>query len=267
MESPESNDAPITSTAIAARQEAVLARPVPGTAESALPAILRAATDPNTDVEKVERLMAMYREMKQEQAEADFNAAMSETQALIGRVAADAKNSQTNSMYATYAQLDREVRPIYTEHGFALSFGTAPSPSPEVLVVTCHVTHSGGHTRVYSIPMPADGKGARGNDVMTKTHATGSAAQYGMRYLLKMIFNIAIGSDPMDDDGNAAGGNDAVEDRVSADWITAINECSTRAELGERRREMIAKLGMGDVNKVPVAVRNAAVKRNAELTA
>ena len=36
---------------------------------------------------------------------------------------------------------------------------------------------------------------------MTKTHAAGSALTYGQRYLLKMIFNIAIGSD---DDGNAA---------------------------------------------------------------
>lgn len=48
--------------------------------------------------------------------------------------------------------------------------------------------------------MPADGKGAKGGDVMTRTHATGAAATYGMRYLLKMIFNVAIGED--DNDGN-----------------------------------------------------------------
>jgi len=50
--------------------------------------------------------------------------------------------------------------------------------------------------------MPADGKGAKGGDVMTKTHAAGSAMSYGMRYLLKMIFNVAIGEN--DDDGNGA---------------------------------------------------------------
>lgn len=52
----------------------------------------------------------------------------------------------------------------------------------------------------YQIDMPADGKGAKGGDVMTKTHATGAAASYGMRYLLKMIFNVAIGEE--DRDGN-----------------------------------------------------------------
>ena len=50
-------------------------------------------------------------------------------------------------------------------------------------------------------------KGAKGGDVMTKTHAAGSALTYGQRYLLKMIFNIAIGSD---DDGNAASSRQGV---------------------------------------------------------
>ena len=67
--------------------------------------------------------------------------------------------------------------------------------------VLCYVSR-GGHTRTYQIDMPADGKGAKGGDVMTKTHATGAAASYGMRYLLKMIFNVAVGES--DDDGNAA---------------------------------------------------------------
>jgi hypothetical protein len=70
-----------------------------------------------------------------------------------------------------------------------------------MVCVTCHVSHRGGWGADYRIDMPADGKGAKGGDVMTKTHAVGSATQYGMRYLLKMIFNVAIGED---DDGNAA---------------------------------------------------------------
>ena len=63
-----------------------------------------------------------------------------------------------------------------------------------------YVSHVGGHTRRYEAAMPADGKGAKGGDVMTKTHAFGAATSYGMRYLLKMIFNVAIGE--YDLDGN-----------------------------------------------------------------
>jgi len=125
-------------------------------------------------------------------------------QARMGRVSADAINPQTRSKYATYAQLDRHLRPIYTTHGFSLSFN-AGTDAPEGYVrVLCYVSHSAGHTRTYQCDMPADGKGAKGNDVMTKTHASGSAMSYGMRYLLKLIFNVAVGED--DDDGNSAGG-------------------------------------------------------------
>jgi hypothetical protein len=50
--------------------------------------------------------------------------------------------------------------------------------------------------------MQVDGKGTRGGDVMTKTHAMGSGISYAMRYLFRMVFNLAINQD---DDGNAAG--------------------------------------------------------------
>ena len=167
-------------------------------------AIISAATDPTVNVEKMERLLSMHERITAKDAEQQFNAAMVAAQARMGRVSADAINPQTRSKYATYAQLDRHLRPIYTTHGFSLSFN-AGTDAPEGYVrVLCYVSHSAGHTRTYQCDMPADGKGAKGNDVMTKTHASGSAMSYGMRYLLKLIFNVAVGED--DDDGNSAGG-------------------------------------------------------------
>jgi hypothetical protein len=70
--------------------------------------------------------------------------------------------------------------------------------------------------------MPADGKGAKGGDVMTKTHAAGSAMSYGMRYLLKMIFNVAVGED--DDDGQAAGRGQTISENQVADLESLIEE-------------------------------------------
>lgn len=170
-----------------------------------LAVIGRAAADPNTDTAKMRELLSMHRELKMQQAESDFNIAMSRVQSNMGRIGTDRTNNQTHSDYATYGKLDRVLRPIYTREGFALSFGTDPIEVEAMVRVTCHVSHTGGYTRKYSIDMPSDGKGAKGNDVMTRTHATGSATQYGMRYLLKMIFNVAIGAEDEDDDGNGAG--------------------------------------------------------------
>lgn len=160
----------------------------------------RASRDPNVDIEKFERLMAMQERQESKRAETAFNIAMKDAQAAMGTIGADASNSQTRSKYATYAKLDSVLRPIYTKHGFSLSFDEEDSPKPDHIRVLCYVSHEAGHTRTYRKDMPADGKGAKGGDVMTKTHATGAAASYGARYLLKGIFNVAVGEE--DKDGN-----------------------------------------------------------------
>lgn len=179
---------------------------VPAISEPAtlLAIISRAASDPTVDIDKMERLMAMHERMTAKQAEAAFSEALTAAQSEMGRISADATNPQTRSQYATYGKIDKVLRPIYTKHGFALSFDEGDAPIDSVLVL-CHVSHKAGHSRTYRKLMPADGKGAKGGDVMTKTHASGAAMSYGMRYLLKGIFNVAIGEE--DKDGNAPPGD------------------------------------------------------------
>lgn len=160
----------------------------------------RFARDPNVDIAKIERLMELRERIEAKAAETAFNVAMKNAQSEMRPVGADALNPQTKSKYATYAKLDSVLRPIYTKHGFSLSFDEDDSPKADHIRVVCYVAHEGGHTRTYRKDMPADGKGAKGGDVMTKTHATGAAASYGARYLLKGIFNIAVGEE--DKDGN-----------------------------------------------------------------
>lgn len=176
--------------------------PTQSETSAVLSMIERAARDPSVDIDKLKQLMEMREKAELQAAERAFNRAMKAAQAEMRPISADAENSQTRSRYATYAKLDMALRPIYTKHGFALSFDEADSPKPEHVRVLCYVSHDDGFTRTYRKDMPADGKGAKGGDVMTKTHATGAAASYGARYLLKGIFNVAVGED--DRDGNTA---------------------------------------------------------------
>lgn len=197
-------------------------------ASSLLQVITRAAADPNVDIDKMERLMQMHERLLARNTEQAFNAAMTEAQKEMRRVSADANNPQTRSKYATYAKLDAELRPIYTRHGFALSFDEGDSPKPEHVRVVCHVSHAGGFTRTYHKDMPADGKGAKGNDVMTKTHAAGAAMSYGMRYLLKGIFNVAVGDE--DRDGNAPQSAQAISEAQAEQIRALIAEAGTTDE-------------------------------------
>jgi hypothetical protein len=172
-----------------------------GEAAAVLSMIERAARDPAVDIAKIEKLMDMRERIESQQAERAFNIAMREAQGEMKMIGTNKKNDQTKSRYATYDKLDAHLRPIYTKHGFSLSFDEADSPKPDYIRIVCYVAHESGFTRTYRKDMPADGKGAKGGDVMTKTHAAGAAASYGMRYLLKGIFNVAIGEE--DRDGNA----------------------------------------------------------------
>jgi hypothetical protein len=153
-------------------------------------------------VDKLDHLMRLQERVRDDDARKSYNSAMNAAQGEMGRISTDASNPQTRSRYATYGQLDKALRPIYSRHGFYVSFNTADSPLEQHVRVLATVAHSDGHEREFQADIPCDGKGAKGSDVMTKTHAAGSAMTYGQRYLLKLIFNVAIGEN--DDDGNGA---------------------------------------------------------------
>jgi putative sterol carrier protein len=190
--------------------------------------IIDAARDPSVDVEKLKTLLEMKERMLMKVAEGEYNQAMSIAQGEMTRVGRDAKNPQTQSRYASYAALDKVLRPIYTKHGFSLSFDTAESPLPEHVRILCDVAHKAGFKSTKHIDMPNDGKGAKGGDVMTKTHATGAGVTYGMRYLLKMIFNVAIGED--DTDGNRPTGGGGQDHRYPSKGNEDVRAPQSKSE-------------------------------------
>ena len=209
--------------------------------------IERAATNPEVDVAKVEKLLGLAEHFEDRRAERAFNRAMTEVQKEIRPIAANMDNTQTKSRYANYEALDKALRPIYTKHGFALSFDTERAASDNEVVVLCHVSHDEGHSRTYRATLPADGKGPQGGAVMSRTHAAGAAMTYGQRYLLKLIFNIAIGED---DDGNAAGGNGPITpDKVQTlrDMIARYNVDEPKL-LGFYKVAKLENLRAGDFN-------------------
>lgn len=197
-------------------------------AGAVLQIIERAARDPSVDIGKMRELLAMRKDMMAFEAERAYDAAMTAAQIEMRPIAVDASNPQTKSRYATFAALDGALRPIYTKHGFSLSFGTGDGAPADHVRITCRIAHNGGHRQNEHIDMPTDGKGAKGNDVMTKTHATGAAITYGRRYLEGMIFNIAIAQD---NDGNAPAANDTdTIDAMQCRYLTDLIETASADE-------------------------------------
>lgn len=212
--------------------------------------IERAARDPSVDIDKMERLISMQERVQGRQAQVEFDNAMADAQEAMKPIRANLENKQTSSEYADYAALDRAIRPIYSKHGFSLSFTTGDGAPDNCVRVICTVAHRSGHRERPHLDMPADGKGARGGDVMTRTHATGAAITYGKRYLLGMIFNLAV---TRDDDGNGA----------SADWTDEAERDGLLRD-GERRSTYNVERARRAQEWADDAIQNLNLSANAE---
>lgn len=209
-----------STTSVVVERSPALPATVTSNASPIFQLIERAARDPSVDIDKMERLIAMQERVQAEQARREFDIAMSDAQEAMKPVRANLENGQTHSEYADYSALDKAIRPIYAKQGFSLSFGTADGAPDNHVRIVCTVAHRGGHRERPYLDMPTDGKGARGNDVMTKTHATGAAITYGKRYLLGMIFNLAV---TRDDDGNGASLDEDIERNAPKDALRDEN--------------------------------------------
>lgn len=188
-------------------------------------------------VDQLQILQEMHFKELARNAEAEFNIAMNAVQAEITRVVPDAYNQQTRSKWATYAALDKMLRPIYTHNGFSLSFDSGESPA-ETVIASCYVSHRAGHTRKYQSPaVPLPVMGPQGKAVMTTTHGTGAAMSYAKRYLLTFIFNIPVGDE--DTDGNAPKSNDAggeMDKKEAQERYDYFKKCETFQELQDHWR-------------------------------
>lgn len=182
----------------------------------------RAARDPNVDIDKMERLFSMQERMLARQAETDFAQAMADAQAEMEPVARKAKNQQTGSHYAKLEHIAAAIKPIYTRHGFSLSFGTADCPNEGERRITA-VCRRGAFASHHHADIPFDNVGIQGKVNKTSTHAYKSTLTYGRNILTCLIFDVQTTDD---DDGNAAGTARVTSDQI-AQLVNAFDEHQT----------------------------------------
>lgn len=162
--------------------------------------LIRRIESGTLDVQTYQETLSLLERMTKMRNQSRWNRALIGAQNELRPIVADSENPQTRSRYASLKAIQLVVAPIASKYDLTVTFDTDDSPLADHVRIVGDLLHVDGHSRRYHLDMPADGKGARGGDVMTRTHAVGSSLSYGQRYLLKLIFNLAID----DDDGNRA---------------------------------------------------------------
>lgn len=205
-------------------QEARLAPAPQNETATVINLIVRAASDPAVSIDKMERLFAMQKEMIAEQKRDAYQAAMALAQAEIGPVARDRQNAHTKSTYATLEAVDTAIRPLYTKHGFSLTFDAEQHDDGRVTII-CDVLHAQGHRERKTLKGNLDTVGTNGTRNKTDIQGLGSSSTYLRRYLTCMVFNVAIANE--DKDGNrerAAGATiSAAQYKQLSRWLDEVD--------------------------------------------
>lgn len=155
--------------------------------------IERAATNPEVDIVKLEKLLDMHERIQGKNAEVAFNSAMAEMQSEIPSIAE--RGQGHNIKYATLEDIIDVVRPIMNKYGFAVSFEV--DNKSNFMTVTGVLMHRAGHSMRTSMTLPFDNSGSK-----NAVQAIGSSVSYGKRYVICAMLNIATRKE--DDNGYAA---------------------------------------------------------------
>jgi len=185
--------------------------PLPEPASDSPPTVLalieRVALDPHADVEKLDRMMAMYERLKAKEAELAFNGAKARIlKKLAGikivknrPVLSESDNGKQRGAveafkYAPLEEIDKHLRPLLAEEEMDLSYSDEPWDGG--ILIRGRLKHlPGGHYEDSFMPAPPDTTGGKSN-----VQAVGSTNSFLRRYVACNIFNIVVVGD--DDDGN-----------------------------------------------------------------
>lgn len=163
----------------------------------------RLAKDPNVDVEKLERLIAMQERIMRHNAEAAFNVAFTAMQRDIPTILERARTDKTS--YAPLEDIIEPLRPVLRQHGFSLGFRTE-WPNEKTVKVIGILTHNESHARTSEFLSSADQTGSK-----NAIQALASAVSYGKRYTTKDLLCIVTRGE--DDDARRAGNGKAAEEQ------------------------------------------------------
>lgn len=203
----------------AAKQEIVehveQAPVVQGESAALISVIERAARDPNVDVDKFERLMAMKERVEAANAKKAFNSAIADAKGEIPVIHKNA-TGHNSKKYADFSAYAKVVDPILAKHGLTYRFRTKQE---DKINVTCILSHADGYSEETTLAAAPDTSGNK-----NAIQAIGSALTYLQRYSLVQALGLAASED---DDGLAFDSAKTLQEWVDELRKVAIEEGMT----------------------------------------
>jgi ERF superfamily len=221
--------------------------------------IERVALDPCNDVEKLERMMAMYHRLKAKEAELAYNAAKGRILKKLARIKIvknrsvlpeiekrkPQKGTYEAFRYAPLEEIDKHLRPLLAEEDMDLSYSDEPQEGGGILIRGRLKHLPSGHYEDSFMPAPLDTSGGK-----SSVQAVGSTNSFLRRYVTCNIFNIVVVGD--DDDGTG-GTIDKAQTQTILDLIK-------RAKIGPKFLKYMKAQSVEEAGSLEAAVATIAAR-------
>lgn len=162
--------------------------------------LLTLAVDKNASIDALEKLLAMRRELKEEQAREafarDFAAFQGECPVITKSKAVMNKPSKGGGIRYHYAPLDdivSQVQELLKKYGFSYTIQTINEKDPDGQRSVCTVHHIEGHSRSSEFWAPVDHEA-----YMSDQQKWAAASTYGKRYAFCNALGILTGDEDND---------------------------------------------------------------------
>lgn len=211
---------------------------LPGPAASEAAALIsmieRAAADPSVDIDRIERMYAMYERATARSAKTAFLEAVQKARkalpAIVKRGTIETNASKTDkarvkqSTYAKWDDVVEAILPVLDANDLVLTFRTSQD-SLDRVSVTAVLSHVDGHSEQSQMALPIENGGSKNN-----AQGWGSSVSYGKRYTAFALLNL-VGKD---EDNDAAGPpvepisqeqEDTIREALEANGKNAANFC------------------------------------------
>jgi len=162
--------------------------------------LITLAIEKGTDLDKLEKLLALKERWEANEAKKAYHQAMSEFKANPPKINKDKKvgyktdRGQVGYSHASLANVTDKINKELSKYGLSASWVTKQNG---VILVTCKITHIKGHSEETTLSAPADTSGAKNS-----IQAIGSTITYLERYTLLALTGLATFD--QDDDGKAS---------------------------------------------------------------
>lgn len=197
-----------------------------------------------SNIDVLERLMTLRKDMRMEQAKEAFNKAMADFQSecpVIKKTkGVKTKAGKVAYMYAPIEEVIEQVKELIQKHGFRY-FVTMELKDGLVKAI-CRVVHTLGHEEVSNFEVPLGNK----TEIMSQSQVVAAASTFAKRYAFLNAFGIMTG----DQDTEATEGEKVTTSEMSGEENAAVEKWKQGAEAAAAEsKEALMKYGQESARK------------------